>query len=91
MKGLYSGLSGIPQVSVLTPLCKYVLNYNYSLGENVLLADPPISVPPGQAFRLQVQVTSKGNNEFYAPDGRCILFFAFDFNSDIQVIALIFC
>jgi hypothetical protein len=87
MKRLYSGLSGIPQASTLIPLCKYILNYNGSLGENVLLADPPISVPPGQAFRFQVQVVSQWNNELYAPDGRYILFFAFDFNSDIQVIA----
>jgi hypothetical protein len=86
-KSLYSGLSGIPQASVLLPLCKYVLNYDYSLGENILLADPPISVPPGQAFRFQVQVTEKWNNEFHAPNNRCLLYFSFDFNSDIQVIA----
>jgi hypothetical protein len=89
MKSLYSGLSGIPQPSILEPLCKYVLNYDPELGENVLLADPPISVPPSQAFRFQVQVGeySSLDGQTYAPDNRRILYFAFDFNSDIIVVA----
>ncbi|MDQ3110125.1 MAG: hypothetical protein M3R17_09535, partial [Bacteroidota bacterium] len=87
IKGLYSGLSGMPRASVLKPLHKYVLNYDYSLGENILLADPPITVPSGQSFRFQVQVSKTYNGKIFAPDDRFMLYFAFDFNSDIIVVA----
>jgi hypothetical protein len=89
LKSLYSGLSGIPHASLLMPICKYVMNYDSSLGENVLLADPPISVPAGQSFRFQVQVTVKyfDGEKLLAPEHRNIAHFAFDFNSDITVLA----
>jgi|GEM_PF-5665943 len=86
-KDLQSGLTGIPHASLLEPLCKYIFRFNSSLGENILLANPPITVPPGQAFRFQVEVSLSYLDEDHAPDNRCIFYFAFDFNSDITVIA----
>jgi hypothetical protein len=87
MEYLYSGLSGPPSSYILKPIAKYTLYYDSALGENVLLVDPPFAVPAGEAFRFQVEVCIPFHGELLAPSGRSVCYFAFQFNSDIQVTA----
>lgn len=87
MEHLFSGLSGPPFPMPLQPIAKYTIHYDWEIGENVLLVDPPIAVPANEAFRFQVEVCVPYDGNFLAPSGRNICYFAFQFNSDIHVCA----
>lgn len=86
VKGLWSGFSGIPQPSKVLPVHTYQMKFQYGK-ENVLRADPPIQVGANQAFRFKLQLMNEYAGKIHEIEGRNILFFSFDFNTDITVIA----
>lgn len=85
VKPLLSGLSGIAQAAPLNSSVKYRL-YVKKNTESIYALNSPLQIPAGLAAKFDTELYSKmvGDIEI-APIGRMVLFFTFDFNSDISL------
>lgn len=86
VKSLYSGLSGIPMPAPLESSHTYQMKLQYGK-ESVLRAVPPLEIPKEQAFRFKLEAINEYNGEPYPVKGRNILYFEFQFSSNVKVIA----
>jgi hypothetical protein len=87
VKSLYSGLSGLPlPPTKVESIHTYQMKFQYGK-KNLLRADPPIQIGANQAFRFKLQLMNEYNGKIFQIEGRNILYFSFDFNSDITVVA----
>lgn len=86
-KKLYGGLSGLslPPTKVES-VHTYQMKFDYSK-KNVLRTIPPIQIGADQAFRFKIQLALQRNGETVQIEGPNILFFSFDFNSNVTVVA----
>lgn len=86
-KSHYSGLSGLPlPPSKVESIHTYQMKFQYGK-ENLLRANPPIQIGADQAFRFKLQLLKEYSEEIFQIEGRNVLYFSFDFNSDITVVA----
>lgn len=86
VKGLYSGLSGIPRPALLESSHTYQMKFQYGK-ENVLNAIPPLEIPKEQAFRFKLETINEYDGEPYPINDRNILYFEFEFSSGVKVTA----
>ncbi len=84
-KHLPSGLSGIPQPQVLKPIAKFKLEIPKENQTAKYQLMDEIEVPSGRAFKFQIELFNKWQNEYYPIDGRKVLYFSFEFNNSIYV------
>lgn len=86
-KHLYSGISGIPRPRILKPIAKFKIELpNENKQINFKLLDE-IEVPAGQAFKFQVQLFERRNDETFSIDGKKVLYFTFVFNNNLSLTA----
>ena len=82
-KHLFSGLSGIPTPSLLKPIAKFKIEIKYDEEGTKFKLPDEIQVPAGQAFKFQVQLF----NADYPIEGKNVLYFTFNFNNSVSIIA----
>lgn len=85
VKRLPSGLSGVPTASTLKSIIQYRCCINLA-GENIYPLEQPLQIPAnvGAKFDAAVYYEASGGN-CYAPVGRSILYFSFDFSGNNSV------
>lgn len=86
-KHLYSGLSGIPRPRILKPIAKFKIELPDENRTSTFSLIDEIEVPAGQAFKFQVQLFEKWNDEIFPIDGRKVLYFTFGFNNKLSLKA----
>lgn len=87
IKDLPSGLSGLPpEPKVLKPLVKYSLRLKRGRDVNVFPLSNPLSIPAGQGFLFQVELSISENRGGVVPiDGRMVAYFTFHFSDNIKI------
>ena len=87
VKNLPRGISGLPQVKVLKPKAKYLIEIK---GEtNALILTNPIQLPANESVMFQVELSEKfmAEKERYEIQGRKVLYFSFEFSDNIVLPA----
>lgn len=86
VKSLYSGFSGVPKPTLLESSTTYCMSFQYRK-ENILKTIPPLEIPKEQAFRFKLQIANEYGGVTYSIKGRNILYFDFEFSSNVKVTA----
>ncbi len=85
VKHLPSGLSGIPQASLVKTVATYRLQIKKQ-GENIYPLQEPLQIPAGTAAKFETEVYSVVfEKDEVGPIGRFVLYFTFDFNADVSL------
>jgi HNH endonuclease len=79
----YSGLSGLPRVSVLKPIAKYKIKIPNNGDETVHKIENEIEIPANKAFKLQIELFEEHSGTIYPIDGKFALKFTFKFSNNL--------
>ena len=85
-KNLFSGLSGFPKPTILKSIAKYRIQLPNNKEITKFRLPDEIEVPAGRAFKFQIELYERRENEEYPINGRKVLDFIFRFdNLDFRV------
>ncbi len=87
-KNLPSGIYGLPQAGVLKSLIKYKLCISEGNQESIFQLAEQLQCPSSQGMKFDIELYQKIiDNEIVPPQGRMVLFFVFEFSSDMKIVA----
>lgn len=86
VSSIWSGFSGLSFPQKIESVHTYQMGFRYD-HDNAFILDPPIQIGSEQAFRFKLQLLNQYQDECFEIKGRNVLFFSFNFSSNITVVA----